>query len=62
MDVALRRAWAAGAGKDGVPLVIDIDSFIGEVCSEQKQGASYGYTKKLGYHGIVAVSSDTGEV
>ena len=35
---------------------------IGEVCSEQKQGASYGYTKKLGYHPIVAVRSDTGEV
>ncbi len=62
LDVALRRAWAAGAGPDGVPLVIDIDSFIGEVCSEQKQGASYGYTKKLGYHPIVAVRSDTGEV
>jgi Transposase DDE domain group 1 len=43
-------------------LVIDIDSFIGEVHGEQKQGASYGYTKKFGYHPIVAVRSDTGEV
>jgi hypothetical protein len=43
-------------------LVIDIDSFIGEVCSERKQGASYGYTRKLGYHPILAVRSDTGEV
>jgi hypothetical protein len=62
LDVALRRAWQAGAGPGDGPLVIDIDSFIGEVCSEQKQGASYGYTKKLGYHPIVAVRSDTGEV
>ena len=42
--------------------MIDIDSFIGEVCSEQKQGAGYGYTKQLGYHPIMAVRSDTGEV
>jgi hypothetical protein len=62
LDVALRRAWQAGAGPGDGPLVIDIDSFIGEVCSEQKQGAGYGYTKKLGYHPILAVRSDTGEV
>jgi hypothetical protein len=62
LDVALGRAWAAGAGPGHGPLVIDIDSFIGEVHSDQKQGAGYGYTKKLGYHPIVAVRSDTGEV
>jgi hypothetical protein len=63
LDVALGRAWAAGVGPgDGLPLVIDIDSFIGEVHGEQKQGASYGYTKKLGYHPLIAVRSDTGEV
>jgi Transposase DDE domain group 1 len=63
LDVALGRAWQAGAGPgDGLPLVIDIDSFIGEVHGEQKQGASYGYTKKLGYHPLIAVRSDTGEV
>jgi hypothetical protein len=62
LDVALARAWQAGAGPGDGPLVIDIDSFIGEVHSEQKQGASYGYTKKLGYHPIVAVRADTGEV
>ena len=55
LDVALGRAWAAGAGPgDGLPLVIDIDSFIGEVHGDQKQGASYGYTKKLGYHPLIA--------
>ncbi len=62
LDVALARAWAAGAGPGDGPLVIDIDSFIGEVHGEQKQGASYGYTKKLGYHPILAVRADTGEV
>jgi len=62
LDVALGRAWQAGAGPGDGPLVVDIDSFIGEVCSEQKQGAGYGYTKKLGYHPIVAVRADTGEV
>ncbi len=29
---------------------------------EQKQGACYGYTRQLGYHPILAVRSDTGEV
>ncbi len=62
LDVALARAWEAGAGPADGPLVVDIDSFIGEVCSEQKQGAGYGYTKQLGYHPILAVRSDTGEV
>jgi hypothetical protein len=61
LDVALARAWAAGAGPGDGPLVIDIDSFIGEVHSDRKQGASYGYTRTLGYHPIIAVRSDTGE-
>jgi hypothetical protein len=62
LDVALARAWAAGAGLGEGPLVIDIDSFVGEVHGYQKQGASYGYTKKLGYHPILAVRADSGEV
>jgi hypothetical protein len=63
LDQALARAWAAGAGPgDGMPLVVDIDSFVGEVHGYQKQGASYGYTKKLGYHPILAVRADTGEL
>jgi hypothetical protein len=63
LDVALARVWETGAGPgDGLPLVIDVDSFIGEVHGDQKQGASYGYTRQLGYHPIVAVRSDTGEV
>jgi Transposase DDE domain group 1 len=62
LDVALTRAWAAGAGPGDGPLVIDIDSFVGEVHGEQKQGASYGYTRQLGYHPVAAVRADTGEV
>jgi len=62
LDVSLARAWTAGAGTGDGPLVIDIDSFIGEVHSDRKQGASYGYTRQLGYHPILAVRSDTGEV
>jgi hypothetical protein len=62
LDVAIARAWEVGAGPGELPLVIDIDSFIGEVHSERKQGAGYGYTRQLGYHPIVAVRSDTGEV
>jgi hypothetical protein len=62
LDQALCRAWQAGAGPGDGPLVIDIDSFVGEVHGYHKQGASYGYTKKLGYHPILAVRADTGEV
>ncbi len=62
LDQTLTRAWESGAGPGDGPLVIDIDSFIGEVHGEQKQGASYGYTKQLGYHPILAVRADTGEV
>ena len=62
LDQALERAWAAGAGPGDGPLVIDVDSFVGEVHGYQKQGASYGYTKKRGYHPILAVRADTGEV
>jgi Transposase DDE domain group 1 len=62
LDQGLCRAWQAGAGPGEGPLVIDIDSFVGEVHGYKKQGASYGYTKKLGYHPIVAVRADTGEL
>ena len=62
LDVSLGRAWQAGAGPGELPLVIDIDSFIGEVYGDQKQGASYGYTRQLGYHPLAAVRADTGEV
>jgi hypothetical protein len=59
---ALRRAWAAGAGPGSERLVVDVDSFIGEVHGHAKQGAGYGYTRKLGYHPLLATRGDTGEV
>ena len=59
---SLQRAWAAGAGPGAEPLVIDIDSTICEVDGDAKQGASFGYTHKLGYHPLLATRADTGEV
>lgn len=61
LGVALQRAWAAGAGPGDGRLVIDVDSFVGEVCGRLKQGAAYGYTKLLGYHPILATRADTRE-
>jgi len=58
---SLERAWKAGAGPDSGRLVIDVDSFVGEVCGRLKQGAAYGYTHLLGYHPILATRADTRE-
>ena len=58
---SIERAWAAGAGPGSDRLVIDVDSFVGEVCGRLKQGASYGYTHLLGYHPILATRADTRE-
>ena len=57
----MTRAWKAGAGPGDGRLVIDVDSFVGEVCGYQKQGAAYGYTKVFGYHPILATRADTRE-
>jgi Transposase DDE domain group 1 len=58
----LTRAWRAGAGPGEQRLVVDVDSFIGEVHGYKKQGAGFGYTRQRGYHPLVASRSDTGEV
>ena len=58
---ALERAWKAGAGPGAGRLVVDVDSFVGEVCGRFKQGAAYGYTKLLGYHPLLATRADTRE-
>ena len=58
---ALERAWKAGAGPGAGRLVVDVDSFVGEVCGRLKQGAAYGYTKLLGYHPLLATRADTRE-
>lgn len=58
---SLTRAWRAGAGPGDGRLVIDVDSFVGEVCGYLKQGAAYGYTRLFGYHPILATRADTRE-
>ena len=58
----IRRAWTAGGGPGPDRLVIDIDSTITEVHGHHKQGAGYGYTRRLGYHPLLATRADTGEV
>jgi hypothetical protein len=62
LGMLIGRAWSAGAGPGDRRLVIDIDSFVGEVHGDHKQGAGYGYTRQLGYHPILATRADTGEV
>ncbi|MGH8997636.1 MAG: IS1380 family transposase, partial [Acidimicrobiales bacterium] len=59
---ALRRAWTLGAGSGSGPLVIDLDSTICEVAGKAKHGAGYGYTKKLGYHPLIATRAWTSEL
>jgi hypothetical protein len=61
-EAVLTRAWAAGAGPGDGPMTFDLDSTITEVHGDQKQGAAYGYTRRLGYHPMLATRADTGEV
>ena len=58
----LTRAWRAGAGPGDGRLVVDLDSFIGEVHGYEKQGAGFGYTRQRGYHPLIATRAETGEV
>ena len=58
----LGRAWAAGAGPSDGRLIVDVDSFVGEVFGYDKQGAGYGYTRRRGYHPILATRAGTAEV
>src|SRR3954447_4466145 len=59
---AIERACAAGAGPGNGRLVVDVDSFVGETFGPKKKGAAFGYTRVRGYHPILAVRGDTGEV
>jgi hypothetical protein len=61
-EIALSRAWAAGAGPGDGELMVDADSTICEVHGHHKQGATYGYTHRLGYHPLLATRADTGEI
>ena len=59
---ALRRAWAAGGGPGEAAMTIDVDSTVCAVSGATKAGAAYGHTKQLGYHPLVGVRAETGEV
>ena len=61
-ELGLRRAWSVGAAPSVAEMTVDLDSTVCEVCGKAKHGAAYGHTKVLGYHPLVAVRSDTGEV
>ena len=61
-EQALARAWSAGAAPGVAEMTVDLDSTVCEVCGKAKHGAAYGHTGVLGYHPLVAVRSDTGEV
>jgi len=58
----LAKAWSLGVGPGHEALVVDLDSTICEVHGNKKHGAAYGYTKKLGYHPLLATRAGTGEV
>ena len=61
-ELGLVRAWSVGAAPSVAEMTVDLDSTVCEVCGRAKHGAAYGHTKVLGYHPLVAVRSDTGEV
>jgi hypothetical protein len=61
-EAMLTRAWSLGAGPGAEPMTIDVDSTICPVYGHDKQGASFGYTKVLGYHPLLGTRADTGEV
>ena len=60
-ETMLTRAWSLGAGPGGEPMTIDVDSTICPVYGHDKQGASFGYTKALGYNPLLGTRAETGE-
>ena len=61
-ELALGRAWSAGAAPEAAEMTIDLDSTVCEVHGKAKHGAAYGHTGVLGYHPLVAARDDTGEM
>ena len=59
----LARAWNAGAGPGSEPLTIDVDSTVCETYGLGKEGARrHNYAGQRGYHPLLAVAADTGDV
>ena len=61
-ELGLRRAWSVGAAPAVAEMTVDLDSTVCEVCGKAKHGACYAHSGVLGYHPLVAVRADTGEV
>ena len=61
-ELSLGRAWSVGAAPAVAEMTVDLDSTVIEVFGTAKHGAAYGHTKVLGYHPLLAVRDDTGEV
>lgn len=61
-ELALTRAWAAGAGPGAEAVVIDLDSTICEVHGYKKQGVGFSHTRVRGYHPLLATRASTGEL
>ena len=61
-ELALGRAWDAGAAPRVSEMTVDVDSTVCEVHGKLKGGAAYGHSRVLGYHPLVAVRDDTGEM
>jgi len=58
-----RRAWAAGAGPKEPMLKLDLDSTVVETYGLKKQGGKeFTYLHTRGYHPLLAVLAETGEV
>ena len=63
LGTILKRVWSLpGMSPGDRVLTIDVDSTICEVHGEQKQGARYGHTRQCGYHPLLAIRADTGEI
>jgi Transposase DDE domain group 1 len=58
----LTRAWQAGAGPGSGRLLVDVDSFVGEVHGQAEQAAVFGYSRQRGYHPILASRAGSGEL
>ena len=58
-----QRAWAVGARPAGRVVKLDLDSTVIETYGLQKQGGSgFTYLNMRGYHPLLAVIAETGEV
>ena len=57
------RAWNVRAGPGDEPLTIDLDSTVCETYGPAKEGAQrHNYAGQRGYHPLLAVAADTGDV